>query len=134
MCRSSAPFDYPSSLRRGKKQLRKDLLEKINSPTDDIPLFRPAGACHKCGGKHWVSQPEPYTWSCVYCGNRAYYTHGVLQQQIDILMTSGRKGEFVRSEDGTTIRAKRNEEIRRLYLRDNKPSKKTRSASRKRKP
>lgn len=124
-------FDYRASLRKGRKELRKDLLKRLNGPEADTPIFSPAETCHKCAGKHWVSQPEPYTWSCVYCGNRSYYTHGVLQQQIDILMASGRKGEFVRSEDGRTVRAKRSEEVRRLYLRDSKPAKRIKGALKK---
>jgi hypothetical protein len=57
------------------------------------------------------------TWGCLYCGNRVYYTHGVLQQQIDSTMASGRKGEYVRSKDGSTISAKKNEDIKRILFR-----------------
>jgi hypothetical protein len=111
--------------RRRQEKIQATIKHKLSVATTPIDRANPSNVCHKCGGICWSSQPEPLTWSCVYCGNRAYYTHGVLQQQIDSIMNSGRKGEFVRSVDGKTISAKKNEDIKRIQFRDSLLSKVT---------
>lgn len=82
---------------------------------DDV-VGTPSEHCHKCGGGYWLRDAEPLTWGCIYCGNRAYYIHGVLRQQIDSIVaaTSPRAGDYVYSADGKKIVPKLNEDIKRI--------------------
>lgn len=71
-------------------------------------------ACRKCGGASWTRDAEPLTWGCVYCGNRAYLTHGTFRQQVDSIMASARRTEYVYSPDGKKIVPKLNETVKRI--------------------
>ena len=81
----------------------------------DVEGLIPREKCHKCGKNLWEYNDEPYTWSCPYCGNLIYFTYGVLKQQIDIVAEHReRRGEFVKSVSGDTIKPKRNETLKKI--------------------
>jgi len=74
----------------------------------------PVAKCKKCGRSIWASSNTTLTWSCVHCGNLIYYTFGKLLQQIECVMQSSRKNEFVYSVNGKCIYPKGNEDLKKL--------------------
>lgn len=74
----------------------------------------PNEPCHKCGGAFWQACVEPKTWGCAYCGNLAYFNYGSFRQQIDIVMASRRKGEFVKSTSKKSILPKNNSTLKKI--------------------
>ena len=93
----------PRQLHRGTTP--ENLLDNIGNPK--VP-------CRKCNGKLWVPDLQKLSWGCPQCGNRTYFIYGVLRQQIDSVMASHRKAEYVHSEDGLKIRARTSNDIRRI--------------------
>ena len=96
-----------------------DELEKLRArrkikTTDGLSNLYPKQPCHKCGKRLWTVEVTPLTWGCGICGNLIYYSYGTLKQQIDIVMQSDRKDEFVKSADGKSTLPKKNEEIRKI--------------------
>ena len=92
---------------------KKDKLNYFKPPTI-LPKICPKQRCHKCGKIYWVENVEPFSWSCIYCGNLIYFTYGVFQQQIDIVMKSNRSGEFVYGKTGKTITPVKDESLREI--------------------
>ncbi len=92
---------------------RKNLGANLYGFNDLLPTVN----CHKCGTKSWLKEVEPLAWGCSVCGNRVYYTYGALRQQIDIVMSTNRRHEFVRSLDGKCIASKLNDTVKMLRLR-----------------
>ena len=79
-----------------------------------LPKIHPKQNCHKCGKRYWTENVEPFSWSCLYCGNLVYFTYGVFQQQIDIVMKSNRSGEFVYGKSGKTVTPVKDESLREI--------------------
>lgn len=92
---------------------RQTLLEYHNMAEE---LGRPRCHCHKCGRHTWILEVEPMTWGCAICGNRIYFIHGALRQQIDAVMNSGRKYEFIYSVGGKTLLPKTADDVRTLRI------------------
>ena len=82
---------------------------------DEISNLIPKDRCHKCGKASWGFTEEKCTWECIYCGNLIYFSFGALEQQIDKVMASPiRCNEFIYSEDGTHIKPKKDETLKKL--------------------
>lgn len=75
----------------------------------------PNEPCHKCANKVWFVG-DYFEWKCPICGNRVYYTYSTFVQQIDIVMSSHRRHEYVYSVDKKTILPKKNEFLKRMKL------------------
>lgn len=76
--------------------LKKDSYAEL----DNLHLTIP---CKKCGRSVWVKTLRHLTWECTHCGNITYFIFGNLVQQIERVMQSDRKRDFMYSEDGKII-------------------------------
>ena len=74
----------------------------------------PADHCHKCGKHYWSPSDEPLSWSCLCCGNIAYFTLGKFHQQIDAVLRTSRNDEYVINEEGTAVLPKKNNDLKNI--------------------
>lgn len=74
----------------------------------------PPDNCHKCGKHYWAQGEEPLSWSCICCGNIAYFTLGRFHQQIDAVIRSNRNEDYVLSEEGHAVLPKKNNDIKKI--------------------
>lgn len=74
----------------------------------------PSEPCHKCGKHYWTPSDEQFCWACICCGNRIYFTLGAFHQQIDAILRSDRKDEYVYTEDSQAILPKKNNELKQI--------------------
>ena len=74
----------------------------------------PPDSCHKCGKHYWTQSDEPLTWSCLCCGNMAYFTLGRFHQQIDAVLRTARNEDYVINEEGTAVLPKKNNELKAI--------------------
>ena len=82
--------------------------------------IHPSEPCHKCGKNYWTESDESLCWSCIQCGNMTYLTLGSFHQQIDTVLRSDRKAEFVHSEDSDKVLPKRNSKVKALAFKAEK--------------
>ena len=76
--------------------------------------IQPTTPCKKCRNDFWVEDIIPLTWVCPICGNNLYFRYGVFSQQIEMIMRSARKAEYVKSPDGKSLEARVNLEIKKI--------------------
>ena len=74
----------------------------------------PSEKCHKCGKGFWSTGDDPFSWSCVCCGNILYFTLGAFHQQIDAVLRSERRSDYVRNEEGTALLPKKNNDLKNI--------------------
>lgn len=80
----------------------------------DFSGLSPSCKCRKCGRKMWFPTEETLSWSCINCGNIVYLTYGTFKQQIDIIMASCKRDEFIHSEDREKVVPKKEERLKKL--------------------
>lgn len=74
----------------------------------------PSDICHKCGKHFWSCSDDPFTWACVRCGNIIYFTMGAFHQQIDTVIRSERKDDYVHNESGNALLPKLNSGLKSI--------------------
>ena len=92
-------------------------IKKVNNIWKDKYRYKdiaPSEPCHKCGKTYWTDGEEPFTWTCLCCGNTIYFTLGAFYQQVDTLLRSQRKDDYVYAEDSAKILPRKNNDLKNI--------------------